>query len=1165
MKNRRQRAAVAAVAACALVFSGSLVAAQAAAAAPPSDGLLAHYDFEQLTGSTIVDQSGNGRAASVVGAPAWTGASIRLSGAANNASRVQLPAGLLAGKNEATVSVEVKPTAATLTRDNFLWNVGGTSTGTSGTGSWFVAPRNNLRTAITRTNWSGEQSAGWGQTMTANTWHNVTATIKKNDDGTSTLRLFVDGVERAVKDNSTIGLADLADHANTVLGGAAYADSLGFAGEFAEARIYDRALGAAEVKEIADTDSATTAETVLASLTLGDTSAVTGNISLPSAATWSSGNAAVVSDTGRVTRPAAGQSPVTVTLTATVTVRDEVAQRTFDVTVLPEEGEVIPDGPYDPTWESIAEHDASPEWFRDAKFGVYWHWGAFTTPQYGSEWYGRYVYEQSDVRNFHTRTYGAPEVWGYENFIDGALDLRGNFVQFKPILKSEGGQFDPSAWLDVVEASGAKFAGPVAEHHDGYSMWDSEVNEWNSVDRGPKLDLLKIFADEVRERDLKLLVAMHQAFNTNGFFKDAPRQTDPSLQKLYGQLPKEESDQLWFDKQREVVDHVQPDIIWNDFGLDSPGWCVGGSDICAIDEEQRLKYLAYYFNRGEEWGKEVVTTYKHFDSGFRDDSAVGDWERGGPADITRPYWLTDDAISASSWSYTDGIRYYSSKQMVHSLIDRVSKGGNMLLNISPTAVGVLPAEQEQVLRDIGAYLDRYGESIYETRAWDIYGEGPNTAGGGSFTAPLSGDARDIRFTRDKAEDTLYATMLGWPGQSVSIKSLGADSVNLSGLESVKLIGTDANGGEIEITDFSQNEDALTINLPARPAESLAYVLQLDFEDHIPTPQRETGVSVFSSTDATGNGASVGEGSFNAVFLEEAGVMPADIRSLHVSDNTVVRAYASSDLSGPATTFGPGVHTVAAGSIGSLSTAADRSGLHVIRSVVNGFSLDVDGTPAAGTRVSQQPVDAADTAQVFELRLAAETAEGSFYQIVHRDSGLVIDGMGRGRDSVVELQPSSQAESQQWRLVTGPNGAFNVVNRQSDVGLDSGGAVPAGSPLKQWNLDGSPNLLFTFTKLEQEAPELTADVSVTARCVAGKVALAVSVENTDDAPYAVSISTPYGSKAIASLANGKTTSVAFTTRLPSIAGGTADVVLTGAVDGADVTTELSEEFAAASCR
>lgn len=581
-------------------------------------------------------------------------------------------------------------------------------------------------------------------------------------------------------------------------------------------------------------------------------------------------------------------------------------------------------GPYEPTWPSTDAHNASPEWFRDAKFGVYWHWGAFTTPQFASEWYGRYVYEpDSDARKEHTRRYGPPEVWGYDHFVTGANDLNGSFVQFHPVLSSEGGVWDPEDWIATVNASGARFAGPVAEHHDGYSMWDSKVNEWNSVAYGPGLDLVKLWEGKVRETGMKFMIAMHQAFNTNGFYQYAPQQTNSSLQKFYGQLGQEKSDKLWLDKQLEVLDHVQPDMIWNDFSLDSPGYCQGAPGFtCSIGEEQRLNFLAHYFNRGVEWNKEVLTTYKHFDSGLRNTSAVADFERGGPADIVRPYWLTDDAISASSWSYTVGIKYYSSTQMIHSLLDRISKNGNMLLNISPTAAGILPDEQKKVLSDIGAYLGRYGESVYETRAWDIYGEGPNTAGGDSFTAPLTGNSSDIRFTRNKGKDVLYATILGWPeSSSVSIKTLGSSAqVDLSNLASVKLLG-DASGQYTDVTDWKHDNSALTIQLPSKPADSQGYVLKLSFSDNIPVPLIAGGASLFTSSDAKGSGISLPRGDFLPVFFEDAGIKTEDIQLLRVSDGAAATVYANGDFSGNSVEYTAGEHKIEAGTLGSVKVAA----------------------------------------------------------------------------------------------------------------------------------------------------------------------------------------------------------------------------------------------------
>lgn len=573
---------------------------------------------------------------------------------------------------------------------------------------------------------------------------------------------------------------------------------------------------------------------------------------------------------------------------------------------------------YEPTWESTDNHNAAPEWFKDAKFGVYWHWGAFSTPEFGFEWYPRQMFVEGDsINEHHKATYGSPNDFGHDKFINGADDLSGNFTQFKPVLVGEGGQFDPEGWMEVIKASGAKFAGPVAEHHDGYAMWDSSVNEWNSARLGPQLDLVKIFADLIRGNDMKLLIAMHTAFHANGYFSYAPAVTDPGLQKLYGQQPFDEQSKLWAAKQNEALDHVKPDIVWNDFGLDSPGYCHGSSDHCSINEADRLDFLAHYFNRGIEWNQEVLTSWKHFDKGFRSTSAVEDYERGGPADITRPYWLTDDAVSASSWSYTKGMTYYSSKSMVHSLLDRISKNGNLLLNIAPTAAGIIPSEQEQVLRDIGAYLERYGESVYETRAWDVYGEGPNKAGGGSFTAPLEGDSRDIRFTRNQAETVLYATILGWPdsGQTI-INSLGADrSANTDGL-TIQLLG-DSAGQYTEITDWKQTSTGLEITLPTKPAESLAYVLKLAFPTRIPVIQPESGAAVFTNDQADGKGVTLGLGDFKAAFLSDAGLESALVSFIRVSSGTKITVYSNGDLTGTSVALTQGDHFVDKGSVGSI--------------------------------------------------------------------------------------------------------------------------------------------------------------------------------------------------------------------------------------------------------
>ncbi|GGM10727.1 MULTISPECIES: alpha-L-fucosidase [Micromonospora] len=507
---------------------------------------------------------------------------------------------------------------------------------------------------------------------------------------------------------------------------------------------------------------------------------------------------------------------------------------------------------YSENWASVGQHPAAAEWFQDAKFGIYYHWGAFSVPAFANEWYPRNMYNPgSGENNHHRNTYGDPASWPYHNFINGANDRSGRFVQFAPRLRSAGGNFDPNEWAQLFVDAGARFAGPVAEHHDGFSMWDSRVNEWNSVARGPRLNLLKLHTDAIRARGMKVFVSMHHAFNFTGFYQWAPQQSDPSLRKLYGQLGTAAQEQLWYDKLREVIDQSQPDILWQDF------------DLRRISDAQRTKFLAYYYNRAVAWDKEVVATYK---DGLELGGAVYDYERGGPAEIRQPYWLTDDSISSSSWSYTNGLGYYSLPQMLHSLIDRVSKNGTMVLNIAPMADGTIPSGQQTLLRGIGDYLRRFGESIYSTRAWSIFGEGPTKMGGGYFVAPVVGTPRDIRFTRSKDNRVLYATILGWPGSTVNITTLASNRINLSSLTGVQLLGSTA-GSYVNLPTRTQDNAGLRITLPSAnaPFSATAYVVKLTFSGAIPslgggpavpsTYQRITNVVNGLALDSGGNVAS----------------------------------------------------------------------------------------------------------------------------------------------------------------------------------------------------------------------------------------------------------------------------------------------------------------------
>jgi alpha-L-fucosidase len=256
---------------------------------------------------------------------------------------------------------------------------------------------------------------------------------------------------------------------------------------------------------------------------------------------------------------------------------------------------------YSEDWQSLCKHPV-PEWFTDAKFGIYAHWGIYSVPAFESEWYPRNMYiKDSSVNKHHVATYGPLSQFGYKDFI--------------PQFKAE--KFDADAWADLYERAGAKFAGPVAEHHDGFSMWASKVNRWNSKDMGPKRDVTGELVEALRKRGIKIVASFHHAYNLQGYYTpvEGADTADPEYKDLYGQFKDQKlAYDRWLIKIQEVIDAYQPDQIWFDFGL------------ADVPDEYKRKMAAYYYNKEAEWGKEVIITRKgdHLPEGV----GVLDIERG---------------------------------------------------------------------------------------------------------------------------------------------------------------------------------------------------------------------------------------------------------------------------------------------------------------------------------------------------------------------------------------------------------------------------------------------------------------------------------------------------------------------------------------------------------
>ncbi|MDN3270159.1 alpha-L-fucosidase [Streptomyces sp. MA15] len=711
-----------------------------------------------------------------------------------------------------------------------------------------------------------------------------------------------------------------------------------------------------------------------------------------------------------------------------------------------------PRGTYEPTWESVNQHPAAPEWFQDAKFGIYFHWGVYSVPAFYSEWYPHEMYKKgSPGHEHHIATYGNPEDWHYHNFIDGAENKDGEFVQFAPKLVADGGKFDPEEWAQLFADSGARYAGPVGEHHDGFSMWASEVSEWNAADRGPRLDLVGLLAQAIRARDMKLVISMHHALNaTNIYYQYAPGHSDESLQRLYGQLPREQEMQLWLDKLTEVIDKYEPDIIWQDFGVGD------------IDENRRLEFLAHYYNHAESRGKEVVATCK---DGISGPGQVQDWERGGPGVITEPYWLTDDSISSSSWCYTEGIEYYSGKAMLHAFIDRISKNGNLLLNIAPKADGSIPDGQREALLAMGNYLGKYGEAVYATRAWEVFGEGPTQIGGGHMEEPVEGTNKDIRFTRDKANTTLYLTVFGWPGDGAVLTSttLPSNKINLDTLERAELLGPQA-GSYIEL-EHRQDGSGLHLTMPSSaPDDTLAYVVKLTFSGQIPALAADSGAIVYTHVDYEGPSAVLALGGYTAADLSAAGLMDRSISSVRPIGAFQVVGYTGDNFGGESWTFTENVADLRTSgrndAIVSVRVTINPTTYVRLENVTSGLVLDSGGDVPAGTDLKQWAWNGSTNLQW----LVEDLGDGTC-RLVNRTNGMVVDGWGAGSGGPVKQAAWNGGDNQRWEITNVRREGHKIINRGTGMALDGGGHRSSGSPAKQWTWDGSPNLQWRFVPAE----------------------------------------------------------------------------------------------------
>ncbi len=491
------------------------------------------------------------------------------------------------------------------------------------------------------------------------------------------------------------------------------------------------------------------------------------------------------------------------------------------------------DGPYKPTWDSLLHYEA-PDWYRDAKFGIWAHWTPQCVPEAG-DWYARNMYmEGSEQYKFHLEHYGHPSRFGYKDLCPQWTLLN----------------WEPDALVARFKKAGARLFLTVANHHDGFDMWNSKHHAWNAVNMGPHRDVLGTWAAAVRKQDLRFGVTVHQARNWWWFQTSHGADKTGSMAGIPydGHLTATEGDQRWwqgfdpqqlygpkhpfdalpdisyvrdfYDRTRDLIDQHDPDLLYFDNALLPLGW--GGMNIGS-----------YFYNHNLQarGGKmERVINVKIVPDHLAK-AVVADYERG-LTDRIMPYaWQSETCIG--DWHYRRSLfeqpgeygGYLNPRDVVHWLIDTVSKNGTFIINIPGRPDGTIDSKEIAVLDQITAWMQVNGEAIYETRPWKVYGEGPDTVKSGSFQGNSVNKlgSKDIRFTRSKDNTVIYAIALGWPSGEFNVQAFGTSSATNPGkIKHVQLVGTD------EKVSWKQTPNGLHVTLPKqyRPMTDYAAALKV---------------------------------------------------------------------------------------------------------------------------------------------------------------------------------------------------------------------------------------------------------------------------------------------------------------------------------------------------
>ncbi|MBR3093553.1 MAG: alpha-L-fucosidase [Bacteroidaceae bacterium] len=503
-------------------------------------------------------------------------------------------------------------------------------------------------------------------------------------------------------------------------------------------------------------------------------------------------------------------------------------------------------GPFTADWQSLDAWEC-PEWFKDAKFGIWAHWGPQCHAEDG-DWYARFMYYDGSGQNrWHWDHFGDPAEFGLKELCND--------------WKAQN--WNPESLVNLYKSVGARYFMALGNHHDNFDLWNSPYQEWNSVNVGPKKDIIKGWSDACKKAGLPLGVSIHashawtwlepsQAYDGNLTKADGVGKWWEGLdpQELYAQnhehsrgwmdsgsihsqwdwgngasLPSEAYKQKFQNRVLELINDYAPDMIYFDDTA---------MPFYGCDDEIGKNILAHYYNKANEANSEVVVTGKQLNTAQKE-HMLWDVERGVPDRIQEKYWQTCTCIG--SWHYDVNVYnrggYKSAQQVVCMLVDIVSKNGNLLLSVPVKSDGTIDDKEQKILADIKAWMDINSMSIYGTRPWKTFGEGPladaaNPLSAQGFNEGNNYSSKDVRYVQ--RNDTLFATIMRWPsGKSFTFQSLGKSSEYYSGkVKSLQLLGY----GDVE---YSEGIDGVTVTLPSTHPNDIAPVFQITFEPGTDTP------------------------------------------------------------------------------------------------------------------------------------------------------------------------------------------------------------------------------------------------------------------------------------------------------------------------------------------